>query len=445
MKKKALFISVLAILLVLSLFLILVPGCSTGSDDGGSSNQSTANIGVEGGSISLGSADGSPVVVFPPGALLGTSKVIMTDLDDSTDFPNSGVIENHPFKLDIEGAQISDGAYINVKFTKSPSEGNIPAVGHYMNGKHTVHPADYADGIITGKVYLMPESQDGKQRGTYSAEMTALDIPSVYESSTDPPMSVYRLQNNQWVEDEGSWSGGKIAMMVHGINGSRDDLLALAIHMSQEGTYDNIYAVQYELGYHIDSLGNKLATIIKANLPAGSEFNLLAHSMGGLVIRSTIENHGVDTYTSKAVMMGSPHTGVFAAFLLTLVGKGIIPKFVPEIGDLSPDSDFLKNLNNGVPVNVKYYTAVGTNGENLTEYWTIKDLGETLVKILLGYPTVDGMVPANSAGYDLSAECSAWETADFPVSHQYIRGGDYGSTAIYEDVLTQVDTWIAEN
>lgn len=442
MKTKALFLSVL---LVLCLFLILIPGCSTGSDNGDSTNQSTASIGVEGGTISLPEADGSPVVEFPPGALQGTAKVTVTDLNDPTDFPNDVVTENHPFKLDIDGAQISDGAYINVKYGKVPKESNAPAVGHYMNGEHTVHPATYADGIVTGKVMLLPEAQAGKQSGTYSAEMTALDIPTADESSTDPPMTVYRLENNQWVEDDGNWTGEKIAMMVHGINGSREDMLALAIHMNQEGTYDNIYAVQYELGYHIDSLGNKLATIIKTNLPSGSGFNILAHSMGGLVIRSAIENHGVDAYTSKAVMMGSPHTGVFAAFLLTLVGKGIIPKIVPEIGDLSPDSDFLKNLNNGVPVNVKYYTAVGTNGENLTEYWTIKDLGETIVKILLGYPTVDGMVPANSAGYDLSAECSAWETADFPVSHQYIRGGDYGSTVIYQDVLNQVDSWIAEN
>lgn len=442
MKTRALLITVL---LVLSLFLILVPGCSSGSDDGGSSNQSTASIGVEGGSISLAGADGSPVVEFPPGALLGTAKVTMTDMEDSTDFPNSGVIENHPFQLDIEGAQISDGAYINVKFSKSPQSGHIATVGHYMNGKHTVHPAEYADGTMAGKVMLMPEPQDGKQSSTYSAEMTALDIPTVYESSNDPPMSVYRLKNNQWVEDETGWTGDKIAMMVHGINGSREDMLALAIHMNQKGTYDNIYAVQYDLGYHIDSLGNKLATIIQTNLPSGSSFNILAHSMGGLVIRSAIENHGVDAYTSKAVMMGSPHTGVFAAFLLTLIGKGFIPKIVPEIGDLSPDSDFLKGLNNGVPVNVKYYTAVGTNGENLTEYWTIKDLGVTIVKILLADTIVDGMVPADSAGYDLTAECSAWQTAEFPVSHQYIRGGDYGTTAIYEDVLNQVDTWIAGN
>ena len=442
MKKKVLLITVL---LVLTMFLILVPGCSTSSDDGGTSNQSTATIGAEGGSISLESAGGSPVVEFPPGALLGTAKVTLTDMEDSTDFPNTGVLPYHPFKMDIEGAQISGSGYVNVKFSKTPQSGHIPAVGHYMNGKHTVHPATDTDGIITGKVMLMADPQDGKRSGTYSAEMTALDIPVVYESSGDPPMSVYRLENNQWVEDETGWTGDKIAMMVHGINGSKEDLLALAIHMNQKGTYDNIYAVQYELGYHIDSLGSKLATIIQTNLPSGSSFNILAHSMGGLVIRSAIENHGVDTLTSKAVMMGSPQSGVFAAFLLTLIGKGIIPKFVPEIGDLSPDSDFLKNLNNGVPVNVKYYTAVGTNGENLTEYWTIKDLGETIVKILLGYPTVDGMVPANSAGYDLTAECSAWETAQFPVSHQYIRGGDYGTTEIYEDVLNQVDTWIAEN
>ena len=260
-------------------------------------------------------------------------------------------------------------------------------------------------------------------------------------TNTTPPIIVYKLENNKWIKTSNKWSGNKIALMVHGIAGRKEDMLALAVYLSKKKVYDKIYAVQYKLGYKIESQGKKLANIIRSKQPAGSTFHIIAHSMGGLIARSAVENHGIDKSTKKLVMMGTPQTGVFGVFMLSLLSKGCIPKVVPEFDDLSPGSDFLTELNNKKPVKVRYYAAVGTNGENLKEYFTFKYFGESVIKALSGSSVVDGLVPANSAGYDLGKECSKWEKKEFPVSHAYIRGGNYGS-GTYEDVMEQVSKWV---
>lgn len=434
--------------IALALIAFMIAGCGGGSDSSDSSDllvQVSKPIGPEGGSIKLDCVEGEPEVIFPAQALSTKATVTLTSLDSHTPPENEDLNYSCPFKMEIKGAAVNPGAFITVNFKKIPVEESIPAVGHYKDD-HSLHPAQVSGDTIYGQVLLEVDETRAlsKDSAAYTAELAAVDIPVIPEAGQDPPMKIKKLENNRWVSDETGWTGTKIALMVHGIKGSSADLLALAIHLNDGGDYDAIYAVDYQLGYKIDHLGEKLASIIDSRIPAGVKIDIFAHSMGGLVTRSAIENHQSDQHTNIMITMGSPHNGVLAAWLLSLITDKYIPGLVPELDDLAPGSDFLNSLNNGVAVNCVYYTAAGNNGENLTEYWTIKTFGETLVKVLLGSTEVDGMVATPSAAFDISAECSKWETKTFPVSHCYIRGGDEGEE-LYEDIFTQIDQWLSRN
>ncbi|MCE1247723.1 MAG: hypothetical protein LWY06_13870 [Firmicutes bacterium] len=444
--KRALYI--LAFLMVMLPFLSIFPGCGSSSDIGSSqNNQVTAEIGPEGGTVKMPDADGSPEITFPEGAFFGNAKVTVTDTDSIAQPENSEIIFRHNFKIRTEGAALSQSANISIKYTMDTSLPTQTLICVYNNGKHTLFNAAESSTGASGEVNFVNESttaSGSKDETVYEADIAAADVPVIDNSGSTPTVKVSKLVGSQWVENTDNWTGSKVALLVHGINGSSADLLALGIHLSETQNYDGIYAVDYGLGYHIDDTGSVIANIISSRMPSGGKLDLFAHSMGGLVSRSALQNHGSAQYTRLLITMGTPHNGVFAAFLLSLITNKYLPGFIPEISDLSPGSDFLNSINKGTVINCNIYAAAGTDGKQLTTYWTIKYFGETLTKILLGDTSVDGMVGAHSAAYDISSICAKWETSSFPVSHAYIRGGDEGSQ-IYEDVFTQIDTWLGEN
>ena len=73
---------------------------------------------------------------------------------------------------------------------------------------------------------------------------------------------------------------------------------------------------------------------------------IVAHSMGGLVARNYIKNHGGDKDVYKLVTIGTPNHGIFG----TLVGGlcGITHGGLPECSDMQPDSSFMDNLNSKI-------------------------------------------------------------------------------------------------
>jgi triacylglycerol esterase/lipase EstA (alpha/beta hydrolase family) len=268
-------------------------------------------------------------------------------------------------------------------------------------------------------------------------QIATVEMGEAQPLGKDPPMTVSRLSGKKWVKDSQDWSGKKIALLVHGFNHSSEKLLALANHLQENHDFDAIYGVDYKLGYRIDDLGRKLAGVVNEKAGEDASIKIFAHSMGGLISRSAIENHGLAGKTSTLITMGTPHNGVNAAFVANDAFSGNLP----EVEDLTPKSPFLKKLNDGKPVDVSYYAAVGVEGKNLTKYWTINFLGQDGVNQLLGDPRNDGMVPARSAGHDLSGECSKWESKTFPVNHKFIRGGQLGKQT-YPELFQQIDQWL---
>jgi len=79
----------------------------------------------------------------------------------------------------------------------------------------------------------------------------------------------------------------------------------------------NLFSLDYNSGKHISENGQELSEKLEAlflNNELGSELHVLAHSMGGLVIRSAVhygENSGKNwvKLVKKIIFLGTPHHG----------------------------------------------------------------------------------------------------------------------------------------
>ncbi|MFW6008573.1 MAG: alpha/beta fold hydrolase [archaeon] len=78
------------------------------------------------------------------------------------------------------------------------------------------------------------------------------------------------------------------------------------------------------------------------------KFDIIAHSMGGLISRLFIENYSGDKYIRKLITLGTPHQGTKFTILL---------KFTSGGQDMIPQSDLIKQLKTSkIPKNVEYYS-----------------------------------------------------------------------------------------
>ncbi len=271
-------------------------------------------------------------------------------------------------------------------------------------------------------------------------QVSSVEAPGPRPVGTDPPMKVSILRNGKWIDSEDQKITGKnIAIMVHGFGGDSGDLLSMANHIQNEQNFDEIVAVDYDKGYHIDDISKKLAKTVDSKLPADAELTVISHSMGGLVSRGALEKYGLSDRVNKFIALGTPHTGVRPAIFYSY-----IPGSTPEYYDMSPGSEFLNSINDSKPVKTKYYSAIGTEGKYLTKYWTVKYLGENITNAVLGDKDNDGLVPSKSSGYDLMKECSEWHYKKFPVNHTYLHGGATLGGQEFEDTYKQVNAWLKE-
>lgn len=87
----------------------------------------------------------------------------------------------------------------------------------------------------------------------------------------------------------------------------------------------------------IDKLATLFRTTLGFGLPAYKTFALLAHSMGGLVVqRALVDDSELAKKTSYVFLFGTPSGGLKKASPFSF--------FKPQVRDMGPDSEFLKDL-----------------------------------------------------------------------------------------------------
>ncbi len=100
-------------------------------------------------------------------------------------------------------------------------------------------------------------------------------------------------------------------LLIHGILGNTKQMVKLANELVEEGRYDAVLTFNYEnLNTPIDATAGKLLENLKLiGISKSKKITILAHSMGGLVSRSMIEQMNGREIVKKLVLAGTPNMG----------------------------------------------------------------------------------------------------------------------------------------
>jgi len=187
--------------------------------------------------------------------------------------------------------------------------------------------------------WLPPKSETGC--GDYLAAM----------SFVQQPAKLYVIKGAKFGREKTN------AIVIHGL-ASRTDCLPGLIQYAKRH-YDNVWAFNYPSREPIYRNGLRLALeLLKAGHEPGSSIDIYAHSMGGLVARMAIEKAwaivaAAGLRVRNLVTLGTPHLGASPGGLSVARAGGI--------GDLRPNSEFLRSLNldDGVEVWTEYHLVAG--------------------------------------------------------------------------------------
>jgi pimeloyl-ACP methyl ester carboxylesterase len=226
-------------------------------------------------------------------------------------------------------------------------------------------------------------------------------------------------------------AASKIVLFIHGLIGDTRSIVPSArlAKISVDGQeksltdiYDLVLAFDYEnLNTPIETLAEKLGERLQAvGLGAnhGKTLHIVAHSMGGLVSRSFIEQKGGNQVVQHLIMLGTPNAGspwstvqdwAFTALTIGLNGLSVTGFPVAALGNLlggieaidlnldqmKPGSNFLKSLQECPDPGIPYTILAGntslippTDGETANKLKTLLEkLGRGAVEFpFLGQP-----------------------------------------------------------
>ena len=184
-----------------------------------------------------------------------------------------------------------------------------------------------------------------------------------------------------------------IVLFVHGLIGSTSDhpkairrATGMPGLMKSPESYDLVLAFDYEtLNTKIDITAADLEKALKnigITEGVGKRFEIVAHSMGGLVTRYFVEKLSGKKFVSKVMLFGTPNNGselsdlrIMVTNMLTVAVNGaiflkpyILPlsflgkalnKILVTVDQLNPKSDFIKELNSQPDTGIHYYLVAG--------------------------------------------------------------------------------------
>ena len=285
-----------------------------------------------------------------------------------------------------------------------------------------------------------------------------------------PNIVLYRLQDKAWVVDDNYWPKGRIALLVHGFpmfggTNNRAGLLPLANYFSTSRkvgptrlpAYDTICAVEYPKNNHLIQTAAALADLVHLecrNLPADVKIDVFAHSMGGLVAGSACDvpevllgTKPMSDRVAHLVTMGTPRGG-FASAELDIFKQ--VFGDLPEIDDMGSGGMFIQGVLN-FPSKSKpkapcdYYALVGRRSYRPVEF--LSDKSPAIAKGLKGLMDVlhdvhDGLVEADSAGYDTSEFYRSYKKVELDLNHDYLKSHQEAFDAI--DGWMVMDNWFGQ-
>ena len=123
--------------------------------------------------------------------------------------------------------------------------------------------------------------------------------------------------------------GKQIVIFVHGYGGSRGNFLPMQAYFRMRG-----YSETLSIGFHdtsriesmADELRSTLRSLILRNDISAAGIDIVAHSLGGIISRVTLQDPELQPYVRNLITLATPHSGSgLARYLDTPICRGLMP------------------------------------------------------------------------------------------------------------------------
>ncbi len=327
----------------------------------------------------------------------------LIDLRDNKKARHAQSLELHNIKLDDEQALIKNPLRLNIS---EPCDTNEMIVPMAFDGKYfrVVGEGSGKEGGSAVTINRLPSidmagqkggKEEVRERGVFSSLKMAF-FKLVMNDENPNKLSAVIYEDDEFKLTSAGMAqrimtSSSFLLVLHGIMG---DGLTLCKEFAVNNPdvikkYDCILVYDYEcLNTPLDETAKLLKqelTNLSLDQHKNKTLDIVAHSCGGLVARWLIEREGGNTFINDLVLIGTPNSGSlfgkveeyrsfalntleFAANFMPHIipGSGLLIKVLkfagnltPALGQMSPDSNFLTQLNTSSDPEISYTIVSG--------------------------------------------------------------------------------------
>ena len=303
-------------------------------------------------------------VVIPPGALSRDATVTIQSASPSDVLDlsaNGGQRASLPLEVRL-GTSLQHS--INVRFPLSSLNDGLAGIAKGSDGWYHLQRLF----LNQGKLTMAYGGQDSLR---INREGSAMENNFSTWILNFPATSTQRVVLNQRSAD--LTSSERVALLIHGFGSSPSGFNGNLLPLLNDLYHNRVMTFQYPSGLPIANNISSLESTINALGTLPFKFDIVAHSMGGLVGRGFVRRN--PDKVDKFVSLGTPHEGIESSLLLTnylevaiqyhLTGKLFSP-FSSGADDALFGSNFLRDLNSSGDVHSHYLLISGEHPDLLS-------------------------------------------------------------------------------
>jgi uncharacterized protein (TIGR02145 family) len=349
-------------------------------------------------------------LTIPPYALTADGNVFIGRTgNEPSSVPNENLkIAGTPITIKIPSDSILKA--IQLSFPKPSNSLDTNNYSIFLFNGSTYFPVEYSltETKVIVSIDIINWESDNKKGALLLNEIIIIGLIS----EQTPPASELGLKKVSLISGEMIFetptanSSSRVLLLVHGWTGRA---CTWNNFMTNIGTianpeYSEFWTFVYNSSWSIKTNAKLLSDKLKI-YSNGAQIDIVAHSMGGLVSRSMIEQFDGAQYVNRLITLGTPHKGsplaVFRYLMggyvaLTNPGEAIIYNYFTQgFRDLNTNSSFINEMETLIVPPIPYYTIASTNDPNASPRNLLEVACTYTYKILPGPD--DGMVSVSSA------------------------------------------------
>jgi len=320
-------------------------------------------------------------LILPPNAISNEGIVILEHKgDEPTSVPNQDLESIYdPLTLILPVEEISESIRLIIPWDSNIEDSNRLCAIAYNGSSYLPMEIYQEDGylVIVIDRYKWEESAKKSTNFVYSS----IIISVMYVIQNDPPkteLGIKSISFNETTKEldfttATATSSSRVLLLVHGWQGEPKSWTTFRewLDDNHDYNYDEVWSFGYKSRNSISDNGKLFEEQLDEHYIDGTQIDIVAHSMGGLVSRAMIELHDGGRFINRLVTLGTPHLGSSLAMFRDYIGFTVgIDDPIGYIGynfltqgfqDLNSGSAFLNILNEQPKPEVHYYTIAATN------------------------------------------------------------------------------------